>query len=137
MAARDRTFANTVVQTALAACHRVDRSAKLVSMNKDFDGVMHLRIRAGDAHTVQSLQQALQKVMPLSYASVTESWIDGTLEADVTVLTRAQEYEAARKIVSSSRLFVYWLMVGWVFIVLGFGEWSACFGGIAKGKDEL
>lgn len=138
MASQERSFANAVVQTALAACHRIDTGAKLVSMNENGHGVMHLRIRAGDAHTVASLQQALQQVMPLSHATVTESWIDGTLEADVTVLTREQEYRAARKMLSSSRVYIYWLMVGWALVLVGIGEWAASVrGALLAGKDEL
>ena len=75
--------------------------------------------------------------MPFSATQVTESWMDGTLEADVTVPTAQQEQLAARAVATSTRLTKYWLLLAWVFVLLGMGEWSASVRGLLQGKDEL
>ena len=136
--AQERTLQSSVVRRALDACRHVDPQARVVSMTEDGQtGLTHLRVRAGDAHTVNGLQQALWRAMPFATARVTENWMDGTLEADVTVLTAQQERLAARYEVAKTRLVAYWLLLGWAFILLGMGEWSASVRGLLLGKDEL
>ena len=49
-------------------------------------------------------------MLPLSTTQVTESMLDGTLEAEVTVPTEAQERLAARYAVAKERLVAYWLL---------------------------
>ena len=136
--AQERTLQSSVVRRALDACRRVDPQSRVVSMTEDArTGLTHMRVRAGDVHTVNGLQQALWGAMPFATARVTENWIDGTLEADVTVLTAQQERRAARYEVAKTRLVAYWLLLGWAFILLGMGEWSASVRGLLLGKDEL
>jgi hypothetical protein len=125
MSGDNPTLAESVVQRVMDTCREVDRNSRLVTMNRDTCGHCHLRVRAGDVHSVASLQRALQDAMPLSSCSVLESWVDGTLEAEVTVYTRAQEYTIARKLVSGKRLFQYWIAISTILIVLGAGEWAA------------
>ena len=84
------SLAERVVQSVLATCREIDHSARLVSMTKDTTGETHLRVRAGDIHSVESLRRALVDAMPLSQTVVQESWADGTLEAEVTVPTPAK-----------------------------------------------
>jgi len=119
------SLAEHVVQKVMDTCRAVDQAARLVTMTKDGGGQVHLRVRAGDVHSVASLQRALEDAMPLSASTVQESWIDGTLEAEITVYSRSVEYYAARKIVSSKRLFQYWIAIAWILIFLGVGEWVA------------
>lgn len=127
----------TVVKRCLEACRAIDAKSRLVSMTEDgATGLTHLRVRASDAHTVNALRQALWRAMPLSSTRVTESWVDGTLEADVTVLTQQQERRAARYEVAKERLVAYWLLASWLFLLLGMGEWSASLRAL-RGKDEL
>ena len=63
MAGQERTLQSRVVQTALEACRRVDQSVRVANMTEDADGTTYLRVRAGDAHSVASLQQALQQAL--------------------------------------------------------------------------
>lgn len=136
--AQQRTLQDAVVERCQAACRLIDSKSRVVRMTEDgATGLTHVRVRAGDAHTVKGLQQALRRVMPFATAQVTESWMDGTLEADVTVLTAQQERRAARAEVSRSRLTKYWLLLAWVFVLLGMGEWSASVRGLLRAKDEL
>ena len=135
--AQKRTLQEAVVQRCQEACRLIDPQSRVVRMTDYATGVTHLRVRAGDAHTVSGLQKALRRVMPFATTSVTESWMDGTLEADVTVLTAQQERRAARALATSTRLTKYWLLLAWVFVLLGMGEWSASVRGLLRAKDEL
>lgn len=126
------------MKRALEACRRVDAQSRVVSMTTDaVTGLTHLRVRAGDVHTVNGLQQALWAAMPFATSRVTENWMDGTLEADVTMLTAHQERCAARCEVVKTRLAAYWLLLAWVFLLMGLGAWSASVRGLLSGKDEL
>ena len=137
MAAQERTLQSAIVRRCLEACRRVDGQARVVSMTEDgATGLTHLRVRAGDAQSLNGLQKALWRVMPLSATRVTESWVDGTLEADVTVLTQQQERRAARYEVAKERPVAYWLLAAWACFLLGVGEWSASVG-LLRAKDEL
>ena len=137
MAAQESTLQSQVMARALAACRGVDGLARAVSMTEDADGLTHLRFRAGDAHSLNGLQEALQRVMPLSATRVTESWVDGTLEAEVTVLTKAQERAAARCAVVRGRLPAYWLLAAWVCFLVGVCEWVWYVRRGVGVKDEL
>lgn len=117
------TLAESVVQNVMDTCRGVDHNARLVTMTKSTGGHIKLRVRAGDIHSVNSLQRALADAMPLSSTLVQESWVDGTLEAEVTVLPRDEEYRVARKLVASKRLFQYWIAFAWILICLGVAEW--------------
>lgn len=125
MSGDNPTLAESVVRSVVDTCRQVDHNARLVTMTKDATGRSHLRVRAGDVHSVASLQRALEDAMPLSSTSVLESWIDGTLEAEITVLTPSEEYYSARRLVSSKRLFQYWIAIAWILIILGVGEYIA------------
>ena len=125
MSGENPSLAEHVVRSVMDTCKEVDHNARLVSMTKDPSGQLHMRVRAGDVHSVQSLQRALAEAMPLSQSTVLESWVDGTLEADITVLTRAEEYWAARKLVTGKRMFLYWIGIAWIIIFVGTGEWVA------------
>lgn len=137
MATQERSFfESAVVRRCQEACRRIDATSRVVSMTEDAAGLTHLRFRAGDTHTLEQLRAALGNAMRLSTTRVTESWVDGTLEADVTVLTARQERRAARHEVAKGRLVAYWLLLAWVFLFLGIGEWSASVRAV-RGKDEL
>ena len=138
MAAQQRSMQSTVVQRCLQACHGIDGASRVVSMTTDgVTGLTHLRVRAGDAHTLEKLRGALGSVLRLSTTSVTENWVDGTLEADVTVLTSQQERLEARRIVARGRVAAYWLLLAWFFLLLGLHEWWSSAGDGTRGKDEL
>jgi hypothetical protein len=125
MSGENPTLAEDVVRQVVDTCREVDHNARLVSMTKDPGGHLHMRVRAGDVHSVNSLQRALADAMPLSESTVLESWTDGTLEADITVFTRAEEYWVARKLVTRRKVFQYWIALAWIVIFLGTGEWIA------------
>lgn len=133
------TLADTVVQNVLAACRGVDDASKLMTMTHDSAGNAIVRVRAGDVHSVASLQRALSSALPLSETSVSESWLDGALEAEVTIFTAERERGKARQTVTKSRLVAYPLLAAWVCILVGLGEWVAAVRAArgAYGKDEL
>lgn len=123
MAAQSRTIQSQVAERAIAFCRRVDEHARLSSMTEDAEGYTRLRMRAGDSHTIQSLRTMLNRMMPLASTRVTESLVDGTLEAEVTVLTTDQEHAAARALVTRQRFVSYWLLLAWTCFFVGVAEW--------------
>lgn len=126
MAAQQETLSSTIVQRALAACRGVDASSRLASMTADVDGLTRLRVRAGDTYSLAGLQAALASVLPLSTTRVHESFVDGTLEAEVLVHTQEQEYTEARLRVTSSRCVTLWLLLAWVAFLIGTAEYLLC-----------
>lgn len=136
MTTQQRTLESRVVKRAERACHQVDADARVVSYTEDADGVARLRMRAGDAHSLEAMREALTGVLPLSTTLVTENFMDGTLEVEVLVLTRAQERWHARHAVSKERLVAYWLLLAWVALFLGLGGWSSSVRRFVR-KDEL
>lgn len=140
MSGSNPTLSEAVVRRVLDVCHEVDHNAKLVNMTRDPNGDCHLRIRAGDVHSVASLQSGLQDAMPLSTCSVEESWLDGTLEAEVTVYGAGEEYRRARALVTRGRLPSYWIGIATICLLLGMGEWAAAVRASwarVAAKDEL
>jgi len=133
------TMADSIVQKVLSTCRAVDGAVKLVNMTRDAHGNTHLRVRAGDVHSLESLRRALQDSMPLSQCTVQESWLDGTLEAEVTVYTAGEEYKRARALAVKSRWITYPLLLAWVLLFTGLGEWAAAIRAAASNakKDEL
>ena len=118
------SLSEQVLKSVMSVCTEVDQSSRLVSMTRS-GGQIFLRVRAGDVHSVTSLQRALSAAMPLSQCSVAESWVDGTLEADIVVLSAEQEYRLARKLVTDRRVFQYSIAIASVCILVGLGEWLA------------
>ena len=137
MTAQEKTLQSRVVARAMQACRVIDSAARAVSMTEDAEGLTHMRVRAGDAHTLNGLRSALQRMLPLSTTQVTESLIDGTLEASVTVPTEAQERLAARCAVAKERLATYWLLAAWACFFVGVGEWWWSVNAGVEAKDEL
>ena len=125
MSGENPTLSDHIVRLVLDTCTGIDHNAKLVAMTRDMQGHAHLRIRAGDVHSVESLRRALQDAMPLSKCTVNESWLDGTLEAEVTVYTASEEYRQARRLVTTRRLVSYWIAIATLCLFLGLGEWAA------------
>jgi len=121
----------------LSVVQGVDGASRLVSMVSDARLRTTVCIRAGDAHSTTELQKALQRAMPLSDVNVHESYLDGALEASILVFTEAEERALARSRVTRTRLLSYPLLLAWVFVLLGFGEWIGSLRTIGEGKDEL
>ncbi len=136
MAAQQRTLESRIVARATRACQQIDPSARVANYTEEADGTGRLRLRAGDTYSLEAMREALAEVLPLSSTRVTESWLDGSMEVEVLVLTRAQERWHARYAVAKERLVGYWLVLAWVVLFLGVGEWSASVRAL-RGKDEL
>ena len=117
------TLAEHIVQQTMRRCREVDHNAKLVSCVKDAVGRTIIHCRAGDVHSTSSLQAALNDAFPLSTVAVTESWLDGTLEAELIVATKSEEYARARRIVTKRRAFSYWLLLVWALFLIACVEW--------------
>jgi len=142
MSGDNPTLSEAVVRNVMRKCTEVDSKSQLVSMTRDTTGHTHMRVRAGDVHSVATLQRELARELPLSECTVSESWVDGTLEAEVTVFTAEEERRRARKMVTKRRAVSYLIAIGTICLLLGIGQWAAGFGVSAVGavgaaRDEL
>lgn len=127
------TLAANVLNTARAA----DPACRLISMASDAKEQTLVRLRAGNAHSGGSLQRVLQASFPLSLVEVDESFLDGTLEASITIFSHSEERARARRRVTRSRFLSYPLLMAWACVLLGVGDWLGGLRATTTGKDEL
>jgi hypothetical protein len=137
MTGSNPTLSEAVVRNVMLKCTEVDKDAKLVSMTRDTLGHTHMRVRAGDVHSVSTLQRELSSMFPLSECNVSESWVDGTLEAELTVHTAPEEFRRARKMVTDQKLVAYWIGIGTISLFMGLGQWVAALSATLVAHDEL
>jgi hypothetical protein len=118
-------MASAVVESVLAACRRVDGDATLASATYTQDGQTLVRIRSGASGSVTMLQRALQSAMPLATTDVTDSTLDGTCEAAVTVPVGKDERYAAWSMAAQRVLPRILFNVGILMVVAGVGAWAS------------
>lgn len=129
-------MSSRVVDSVLAACRRVDQEATLASATYTQDGQTHVRIRSGATGSATLLQRALQAAMPLATTDVTDSTLDGTCEAAVTVPQGYDEQRVARGMVSGRVLPRLIFNLGILLLVAGIGAWaSSALQGLDTSKD--
>ena len=130
------SVSENVARNVLSTCEAIDAASRLVSVTRDDLGSCRVRIRAGDVHTLASLKRALGREMPLSRIVVTESFIDGTLEAEVTVYAHRQERRLARSMARRSRVVRWCTLVFIGCILSGIVAWMhALHGQIGLGRS--
>lgn len=120
-----KRMASAVVESVLAACRRVDNDATLASATYTQDGQTLVRIRSGASGSVTMLQRALQSAMPLAVTDVTDSTLDGTCEASVTVPVGKDERYAAWSMAASRVLPRIMFNIGILMVVAGVGAWAS------------
>lgn len=118
-------MASKVVESVLAACRGVDGDATLASATYTQDGQTLVRIRSGATGSVHMIQRALQNALPLATTDVTDSTLDGTCEAAVTVPQGQDETRAARFLVRGRVLPRLLFNVGVLMLVAGIGAWAS------------
>lgn len=118
-------MASAVVESVLAACRRVDRDATLASATYTQEGQTLVRIRSGASGSVTLLRRALQAAMPLAVTDVTDSPLDGTCEAAVTVPQGVDEQRAARNHVRLNLFPRLLFNAGVLLLVAGIGAWAS------------
>ena len=128
---------NAVAESILSSCKAVDEHAKLVHMTKDAEGHTHVRVRAGDVHSVESLRRELEAALPLAACDVTESWLDGSLEAELTIFSPSVERRRARALVTRSKWISRLIGIAWLLIFVGVSELVAALRAVLVAKDEL
>ena len=89
------SFTEGVAQRVLNACHQEDPDARITYVGRDETGRTRVRVRSGNGSSAQSLQRALQQLMP--FAMVRTSWdvLDGSAQAEICVPTASDEYTLA------------------------------------------
>lgn len=121
--ARPRRMTSRVVESVLAACRKIDDGATLASATYTQDGQTLVRIRSSASGSVTFLRRALQASMPLSVTDVTDSPLDGTCEASVTVPQGVDEQRAARRLIQTRLVPRMLFNVGVLLVVAGVGGW--------------
>ena len=123
MAGTSTTLSEGVVRRAVAACQRVDPSARLSSMAEDQYGQTCVRLRCGDAFSMPALQRALQVEIPFAITRVVESVLDAYIEISLTIPARDQERRVMRAHVTKRRLPAYLIVLGWALLLTGVVDW--------------
>lgn len=148
MAGHASTLAEGVVRRAVAACQRVDPTARLSSMTADERGQTCVRLRCGDTCALLALQRALQRELPFAQARVVESVLDAYMEIALTIPTPEDEWRLARAHVARRRGPAYLILLAWVLAIVGGVDWvstarrnrslhAARHAAVADPKDEL
>ena len=119
------SFSEGVAQRVLTACRREDADARITYVGRDEDERTRVRVRTGGSTSVQSLQRALQQLMPFAKVRTSEDILDGTAQAEIIVPTEGDEYALARE-AAAGRLSARLLCGGsFTLAVLALGLWMA------------
>ena len=133
-----KRMAGAVVESVLKACRRVDPGSTLASATYTQEGHTLVRIRSGASGSVTMIQRGLQRALPLATTDVTDSALDGTCEAAVTVPVGRDENNVAWAMASAKLMPKVLFNVGVLLLVAGVGAWvSEALQGVAGDPREL
>ena len=85
-----------IVRQVHAACKAIDAECQVTFVGLDDEQRTQVRIRAGGGTSVGTLQRTLSRQMPFARVRARESVLDATLEAQITLPSRADECRLAR-----------------------------------------
>lgn len=120
-----RRMSSASVVSVLRACQDIDSDASLASATYTQDGHTLVRIRSGISGSVNTIQRALQRALPLAFTDVTDSALDGTCEASVTVLNQHEESRQAWRLAAGHAFPRVLHNAGLVLLLLGVGVWAS------------
>jgi hypothetical protein len=118
-----RTITDEVANSVLAACKQADEDATITYVACETDSHV-IRIRSGLGTSVSALQRALRAAMPLSNVRTYESALDGTLQAQVEVPSKYEEYSKARDLAREGRPLKFLYGVSVLLFVIGMTLWA-------------
>lgn len=121
----ERRMASASVASVLQACKKIDNDASLASATYTQDGHTLVRIRSGISGSVNTIQRALQRALPLAVTDVTDSALDGTCEASVTVLNQHEESRQAWRLAAGHAFPRLLQNAGLALLLLGVGVWAS------------
>jgi len=115
------SHSNKVAELILTSCRLSDPSSYISSVLRDSEGRTVVRVRADPRNNPLVLLKALQRLWPLARSSVHENALDGTVEAEIVVPRRKDEYRRATLRAKRSRFAEFLLLLSGVmfFIALG------------------
>lgn len=87
----DATNKNNLSERVLGTFREHDEGARIVSVLRDECGRSVVRVRSSKDHNAIALSEVMKSEMPLAQSSVIENSLDGTIETEVVVPTRADE----------------------------------------------
>ena len=90
------SFTEGVAQRVLDACKCEDPDSRITYVGRDETGRTRVRVRSGNGASVQSLQRALQRLMPFAKVRTSEDVLDGSAQAEICVPTAGDEYAMAQ-----------------------------------------
>ena len=86
---------NTVANMILKSCRVHDPSAHISSVLRDDDGRTIVRVRGNNNNNASVLLNALKSLWPLAKCSVLMNALDGTLEAEIIIPQKRDEFRRA------------------------------------------
>lgn len=121
------SFTEGVAQRVVDACRLEDQDARITYVGRDETGRTRVRVRSGNGASVQSLQRALQRLMPYAVVRTSEDVLDGSANAEICVPTFADEYLLAKR--EASDQIPHRLLSGGaaVLFAIGFFMWVSTF----------
>jgi hypothetical protein len=120
-----KSFTEGVAQRVLEACKREDPDARITYVGRDETERTRVRVRAGNGASVQSLQRALQQLMPFAIVRTSEDVLDGSAQAEIVVPTAGDEYSMAYTQASDKMYNRVLGVVSIIFVAMGVGMWAA------------
>ena len=115
----------SVSDSVLATFRKHDEGARVVSVLRDACGRSVVRMRSSKDQTAISLLKVMQNAMPLAKTSVIENSLDGTIETEVVVPTRADERAAAHRKAASTTTATLLMFVAQIMLWGGVAVWAA------------
>ena len=124
----DNADTKSVSENVLRTFQQHDDGARVVSVLRDACGRSVVRLRSSRSHAADSLLSVMQRAMPLAKASVIENVLDGTVETEVVVPTRADERAVALSKASATLTATALSYAAYILFLAGGVVWvaSAC-----------
>ena len=114
-----------VSESVLNTFKKHDDGARVVSVLRDACGRSVVRMRSSQNHNSISLLRLMQNAMPLAKASVIENSLDGTIETEVVVPTRADERAAALRKAAETTTATAMKLLAHTLFWSGVAMWAA------------
>lgn len=90
-----KTQTEGVAAHVLELCRTQDCDARIVYCGRDEDGRTVLRVRSGTNSSVFSLQKELSTLMPFARVRTSEDVLDGSLQAQIIIPSKHDEFALA------------------------------------------
>ena len=89
------SFTQGVAKRVLDACNREDPDARITYVGVDENGRTRVRIQSSRQSSVETMQRSIRKAMPFAIVRASEDVLDGSLQAELIVPTRDDEFKMA------------------------------------------